>query len=88
MGAGMGAGAGRAAAKGTLACKFFLLVVRHFEGALLICFVARKWINGHRVPKKLCERFLCRFARGKTTDGGEEVNHRKESNDHAGTRFA
>ena len=64
--------------KRVLACKFFLWVVRHFRGALLICFVARKCGDGHKVLKKLCSTFLGRSARGKTTAGKKEVNQRKQ----------
>lgn len=69
--------AGRGDSKTGLACKFFLWVVRHFRGALLICFVARKREDGHKVLMKLCSRFWGRSARGKTT-AGEEVNQRKQ----------
>ena len=64
--------------KWVLACKFFLRVVRHFRGALLICFVARKCGDGRKVLKKLCSTFLGRSARGKTTAGKKEVNRRKQ----------
>ena len=44
---------------------------------LLICFVARKREDGHKVLMKLCSKFWGRSARGKTT-AGEEVNQRKQ----------
>lgn len=80
--------AARRDGKTGLACKFFLLVVRHFRGALLICFVARKRVDGHKVLLKLCSKTWGRSARGKTT-AGEEVNQRNIAgrdarNDHAG----
>lgn len=55
-----------------LACKFFLLWVRHLEGVLLIWFLQQeKSLDGHKVPK-LCSLFGAVLREARRTAGGEK----------------
>ena len=61
---------------GTLACKFFLLVVRHLDGALLICFCSKKVDRWTLCPEEAVRAFLVPFC-ARQDDGGEEVQPQK-----------
>lgn len=79
--------------RSALACKFFLLVLRHLSRALLICFIARKETRRTLSPREAVLTFsvpLC----ARQDDGGKKTTRESSpsfelgGDDHAGNSFS